>query len=463
MERLNFVAFDVETATGDPSSICEIGIAIVENSKVISTKSWLVRPPYNEYYKENIEIHHITPEMTESAPDFKTIWKEVVTYISGKILCAHYATFDLGCLKACLRKYNIENDYIKCYCTWKMAKKGFQTESYKLDYLCEKLGIDSSVAHRADADAKRCAELLLKTLELNEVTLDVFNDCYETLHKTSTSSETRRVDVEDPFLCYRDKKFKDIIPQEGQVNEKNFFYGKYVTVYGDFPYYSRAEIWQKIADIGGVPQQNMTQKTSVVITGGNVDTKVFTKQKELEEKGFKSEIIDIDEFIRRYAETIPDNHFKGKNICIVGPLEIGKERVGRYLCDCGAYIQAHTTTKTDVVIVDNNNNTYKDVQVAERYIEEKGLPIEMLNTNQLLKIMSDEDIKKYGIMAEIEYVVKENRNSNTASSIKPTNTTQNDKAYFPSNNTSNSKNEQQGKSGCLGILLILIAIGAMLL
>lgn len=34
MENLNFVAIDLETATSRRSSICEIGIAVVENSTV---------------------------------------------------------------------------------------------------------------------------------------------------------------------------------------------------------------------------------------------------------------------------------------------------------------------------------------------------------------------------------------------------------------------------------------------
>mgnify|MGYP002271330952 CR=1 FL=1 len=41
MENLDFVAIDLETATSHRNSICEIGIAIVKNSKIIESKSWL--------------------------------------------------------------------------------------------------------------------------------------------------------------------------------------------------------------------------------------------------------------------------------------------------------------------------------------------------------------------------------------------------------------------------------------
>ena len=49
MKGLNFIAIDLETATKERFSICEIGIAIVKDSKIIDSKSWLVQPPYNHY------------------------------------------------------------------------------------------------------------------------------------------------------------------------------------------------------------------------------------------------------------------------------------------------------------------------------------------------------------------------------------------------------------------------------
>ena len=65
MNNLNFVAIDLETATWEKSSICEIGIAVVKDSVITETKSWLVKPYRNRYDAFNIEIHGITPEMTK--------------------------------------------------------------------------------------------------------------------------------------------------------------------------------------------------------------------------------------------------------------------------------------------------------------------------------------------------------------------------------------------------------------
>lgn len=44
MASFSFVALDIETATGKRSSICEIGIAVVKDSEIIESKSWLIKP-----------------------------------------------------------------------------------------------------------------------------------------------------------------------------------------------------------------------------------------------------------------------------------------------------------------------------------------------------------------------------------------------------------------------------------
>ena len=80
MQGLNFVALDLQIATWSKSSICEIGIAIVKDSEVVETKSWLVKPYRNRYDSFNMSIHGITHDMTKNCPPFKEVWREVQPY-----------------------------------------------------------------------------------------------------------------------------------------------------------------------------------------------------------------------------------------------------------------------------------------------------------------------------------------------------------------------------------------------
>ena len=74
MKELNFVAIDLETAVMvERSSICEIGIAVVRDSQIVETKSWLARPEGNRYCAMNVAIHHIIPDMTGNRPSFPEV------------------------------------------------------------------------------------------------------------------------------------------------------------------------------------------------------------------------------------------------------------------------------------------------------------------------------------------------------------------------------------------------------
>ena len=44
MKNINFIAIDFETATSKRASICEAGICVVKNGKVVETKSVVSSP-----------------------------------------------------------------------------------------------------------------------------------------------------------------------------------------------------------------------------------------------------------------------------------------------------------------------------------------------------------------------------------------------------------------------------------
>ena len=149
---MNFVAIDVETAIGKRWSICQIGLAIVENGEITQTFSRLVQPPQNEYAVGNINVHGITPDMTESAPVFPDIWDEIYPLIEGKRLVAHNASFDINCLHQALEFYNRQIPVMECDCTYSRT-------GYKLSEICDAYEIDPSNHHDATCDAVACAKV----------------------------------------------------------------------------------------------------------------------------------------------------------------------------------------------------------------------------------------------------------------------------------------------------------------
>ncbi len=158
-----FIAIDVETATWDQESICQVGLAVVKNGSVTDSRSWLVRPPGNHYFPKNIAIHGIMPRMTENQPSFGELWPVFSPYFEGKVLAAHYANFDMTSLAAAAwvagRDLRIAGVLDSCIA----ARRSFpELADHKLPTVCSYLGIPLE-HHDAQADALACAKILIAT------------------------------------------------------------------------------------------------------------------------------------------------------------------------------------------------------------------------------------------------------------------------------------------------------------
>lgn len=166
MQGVNFVAIDFETATARRDSICEAGICVVRNGKVIETRSWLVQPQGNQYNYYNIQVHGIKPQDTAHAPLFPEVWSQILPYIQeSPILVAHNAAFDMSCIRSALSMYDLDTPAITYYCTLRAARRLYDFECNKLDALCHVFDIPCLNHHRAGDDAEMCARIFLRQLK----------------------------------------------------------------------------------------------------------------------------------------------------------------------------------------------------------------------------------------------------------------------------------------------------------
>ncbi len=162
---MDFVAIDFETATSQWTSICSMGICVVEDNKIKDIKEYLIRPYPFEFNDYNISIHGITPEMVYNKPTFEMMWDKIKPYIQGKTVIAHNASFDVGALRKTLEALGLELPTFNYLCTVKLSQKAYpELLSHKLNYLGDALGIDFS-HHTACDDAYCCAMILLHILE----------------------------------------------------------------------------------------------------------------------------------------------------------------------------------------------------------------------------------------------------------------------------------------------------------
>ncbi|MBO5060458.1 MAG: 3'-5' exonuclease [Clostridia bacterium] len=162
---MDFVAIDFETATSKWTSICSMGICVVENNEIKEVKELLVKPVPFEFNEYNIAIHGITPQEVMYKPTFDKYWAEIEPYLQNKVVIAHNASFDIGALTKTLDMFGLELPEFKYLCTVKLSQKAYpELPSHKLNCLGDSLGIDFS-HHTACDDAYACAMVLVHILE----------------------------------------------------------------------------------------------------------------------------------------------------------------------------------------------------------------------------------------------------------------------------------------------------------
>lgn len=300
---MDFITIDFETATAQRDSPCELGLTFVKNRQIVETKSWLIKPMYDDFDYFNVLIHGIRPEDVADKPEFDVLWEEIKPLIENQFLIAHNAGFDMSVLRRTLEAYQLPFPTLQYSCSYIFSKKIWQgLPAYDLKTLCNANGIVFK-HHRAGADSRATAELALKAFDKAEVySVDDFSEKLRTsvgqlFEGGYRPSETKRV--------YKNVA-EQIVGDPSKHNPESIFYGKTVVFTGTLSSMVRSKAQQAIADIGGIFGNAITKDTDFLVVGQQ-DYKVVgddgmsSKQEKaikLIEKGAAIEIISENDFLR---------------------------------------------------------------------------------------------------------------------------------------------------------------------
>jgi len=309
---MKFTAIDFETANSKRESACSIGIAVVEDFKIIEKFSKLIKPIPNYYEPRNIRIHKITRNMTENEPDFSEQWQDLKPYFEDQILVAHNTSFDFSVLRQVLSIFDIEYPNLQYYCSYLGYKKHhtqFQLRpgliNYKLPTVCKYLGIDL-IHHDAKSDAIASAKIMMQIMNDHEVTS--FEDLAE---KMSLSAGKLFPGSYIPHHVDEKKKaqhsLKDLIPQTTEFDTGHPFYGKNFVFTGKIAEdLSRDDAAQIVVDLGGkVSSGKPSHKTNFLVIGTYDEARYgkdfksdsYIKAEKLIDEGHDLEILTYLEFI----------------------------------------------------------------------------------------------------------------------------------------------------------------------
>ena len=277
-KKVEFIAIDVETAIGKRWSICQIGLAIVENGKVKEIITELIQPSNNEYSDMNIKIHGITSEMTKDRPTFPAIWENIYPIIENKKLVAHSAEFDINCLRQTLDYYNIEIPNFKYDCTFKKTGQ-------KLDEACASFNISLDNHHNAGCDAEACAKLYIKVLDGVEPDF------------SKVKSKPRFKTISN--FNGHDKLQGNVLKPDLENADKNSpFYNKKIVFTGVLENMNRQAAADIVRQMGADIDTSISKRTNFVITGEDPGPSKINKIIQYNNEGCSIRILYEKDFLK---------------------------------------------------------------------------------------------------------------------------------------------------------------------
>ncbi len=273
----SFVALDFETALGKRFSMCAVGLVVVKNYSIIEKKWALIQPPNNEYHYMNINVHKITPEMTQNAPTFPEFYPKLKPYLQNNIVVCHNADFDIDVFNQTMSYYGIVNDInFEICCT--LSRFGA-----RLNDCCKLYNIDLN-HHDPLSDAEACAKLFI-------ISEGGSTSCSDQI--ISAGSYTIPVDGRQNITG--DVLKPDLINVE---NINNPFYNKKVVISGTYETWpDRTDLAKILKNLGADIDTSVSKRTNILCAGTGVGPSKIRKMQQNIEEGFDSIILSEKEII----------------------------------------------------------------------------------------------------------------------------------------------------------------------
>ncbi|MCB7130303.1 MAG: 3'-5' exoribonuclease [Candidatus Brocadiales bacterium] len=257
------VAIDFETANSKRLSVCAMGVAVVEEQKIVERASWLIRPPELYFDPYNTYIHGITESDVADKPEFNELWGDIRQYFQGGLLIAHNASFDISVLRHVLDEYDIAYPSFRYLCTRAIAKRAWpRLLSYSLDTVSDHLGITFK-HHDAEEDAVACAEVALRAC--SQLGVGAIEDAAEKIEVACgqlSPGAYKPSGVKRPSLTPG-----DIVPTTNEFDPDHPFFERTVVFTGTLQSMVRKDAMQKVVNCGGRCAESVGSSTNYLVLG----------------------------------------------------------------------------------------------------------------------------------------------------------------------------------------------------
>lgn len=139
---MRFYSLDVETANPDQSTICQIGVGMFEDGKLVDTWSSYI-DPQDYFHWRFIDIHGITPKMVKRKPTFPKVYPILRQMFENNIV-VHHSPFDRNAFNKAYYRYGLEPFDVQWLDSVQIARKTWENleGGYNLANLAYHLDIE---------------------------------------------------------------------------------------------------------------------------------------------------------------------------------------------------------------------------------------------------------------------------------------------------------------------------------
>jgi DNA polymerase-3 subunit epsilon len=163
MSGISFTAIDFETANSHRGSACAVGLVKVRDGHIVDTASWLIKPPpgLDDFDPINVELHGITQQDVQLAPDWEMSLEGILLFVHGDPLVAFDAPYDASVMRKATEDQQLDLPAKDFYCALHLAQEHLDLPRHRLGDVLAALDLPPVERHEPQAHALACAQIVL--------------------------------------------------------------------------------------------------------------------------------------------------------------------------------------------------------------------------------------------------------------------------------------------------------------